>query len=206
MFSDGLLLLIVLCSIIGFTYKPVYDGFKFSPYRIWNHKQYYRFFTFSFIHLDFLHLLLNAIVLFTLVRPVELQLVHIHGPSGRFIFLMVYFAALVFSASYSFFADRKVPSFSAVGASGGLSALVFGYIIFYPNSTLKLFLFGDFEIPAFLIGMIYLFYSWYKARQFRRGSGHEAHWLGGVFGLLVFIAAYPAYAAKLMAHLLGIPE
>ena len=77
---------------------------------------------------------------------------------------------------------NKNPNYAALGASGGVSAVVFAAILFEPWQNL--YLFGVIAIPQILASVAYLFYSWYKDKKSTDNIGHMAHFTGAVWGFL----------------------
>ncbi|MCZ8216275.1 MAG: rhomboid family intramembrane serine protease, partial [Cyclobacteriaceae bacterium] len=47
-------------------------------------------------------------------------------------------------------------------------------------------------IPGFILGTVYLIWSYYKGRAANDNINHEAHIYGALFGLIFCIVMYPA--------------
>ena len=137
--------------------------------------------SFGFIHLDFLHLLMNLISLYFIGN-----LFIDYFTSKQFIsfyILGTFFGGLLFMISYNLFPAFRsdVSNSSLLGASAGVSAIFIGIATYIPNY--------QFKIP--LIGFIKL---WHLAAiwivldiiQIPAGNagGHLAHLGGALFGFL----------------------
>lgn len=162
----------------------------FNPYVIESRKEYYRFLSSGFIHGGGMHLFFNMFTLFFFARQVE----HIYGAVfpgfGGVIFILVYLASIIVSSVPSFFKYRGNPAYNALGASGGVSAIVFVSILCNPTQKL-VFLLLPIPLPAFLLGGGYLLYSYYMARNSNDNIGHEAHLFGALFGIATTLAFVP---------------
>ena len=75
------------------------------------------------------------------------------------------------------------PGYAALGASGGVSAVVFAAILFEPWQNL--YLYGAIPIPQILAGAAYLVYSWYQDKRGGGNVAHMAHFTGAIWGFLV---------------------
>ena len=155
----------------------------FHPATIRQHHQWYRFVTSGLIHADFIHLAINMFVLWSFGNAVERILYP--GFLGEFStqkYLAVYFGGIAVSSIPSYFRHKNDPNYAALGASGGVSAVVFAVILFEPWQNL--YLYGVIAIPQILAGAAYLYYSWYKDKKATDNIGHMAHLTGAVWGFL----------------------
>ncbi|MHB1278123.1 MAG: rhomboid family intramembrane serine protease, partial [Bacteroidia bacterium] len=78
----------------------------------------------------------------------------------------------------------------SLGASGGVSGVVFSYMLLNPFAELGL-LFIPFRIPAFIFGPLYLLYSHYMSRRGGDNINHDAHLWGAVAGIIFTFISYP---------------
>jgi len=163
----------------------------FNPYVIETRREYYRFLSSGFIHGGGIHLLFNMLTLFFFARHVELLIYdQIYPGYGSFIFLGIYVLAIIVSSIPAYLKYKGNPGYNALGASGGVSAIVFIFILCFPTAKLGL-LFIPVPLPAFVLGIGYLFYSYYMARKGNDNIGHEAHLFGALFGIATTIAFVP---------------
>ncbi|MFN8330422.1 MAG: rhomboid family intramembrane serine protease [Saprospiraceae bacterium] len=70
-----------------------------------------------------------------------------------------------------------------MGASGAISGILFIYIRYFPWNTLLIY--GIVPLPAIMMGVLYLIYSWWAARNSNDGVDHEAHYYGAITGFLL---------------------
>lgn len=181
-----------LISFLAFSNRSLFDKLLFDPYRINHLRQYYRFFTHGLVHADWIHLGINMFVLLSFGRMVEDVFIQIFGAGkGMYFFVLLYVGGLLLSATPSFGKHKNNAWYTAVGASGAVSAIVFASILISPLSGIR-FIFIPFDIPAFIFGLLYLGYSAYMSRKGHDNIGHDAHFYGALYGLLYTILIKPA--------------
>lgn len=176
----------VTTSLLAFSYRQLLSAFIFNPYVIDARKQYYRFITAGFIHADLMHLFFNMYALYLFGGIVESAFTIIFPGMGRILYLLLYFSALVMSSTFSFYKYRNNPRYNALGASGAVSAVLFASIILYPAQQLMIFPI-PFFIPSYILGPLYLLYSWYMGRKQLDNVGHDAHFFGALWGMLFVV-------------------
>lgn len=196
------LLLIALTSIISwraFEDPELRAKMIFHPVTVKNRNEYYRFLTHGFIHADFQHLLFNMYALYIFGSTAETLFADgfyyynsaggtefmepiFGGMLGRFMYLIFYLAAIAAASQVTFMRHQDNYGYSALGASGGVSAMMWPYIFYDPWNW---FIFPP--LPAIILGPLYL---WYSNRMDQRGGGrvgHNAHLWGAIFGLLFYV-------------------
>lgn len=155
----------------------------FHPVTIRQQHQWYRFLSAGFIHADGMHLLVNMLVLWSFGNALETQLYPIFlGDNIGLKFLALYFGGIIVSSIPSYLRHQTDVRYSALGASGGVSAVVFAVILFAPWQNL--YLYGLIAIPQILAGVGYLVYSWYKDKKANDNIGHMAHLTGALWGFV----------------------
>lgn len=135
--------------------------------------------TYGFLHADFLHLLMNLIVLYFIGNLfveyfTEKQLL-------IFYLLGTFFGGLLFIFSQNYFPLFEGKSSILVGASAGISAIFIGVATYIPNYQLKLRFIGFVKLwylAAFWIGLDVI------ALIGDNAGGHFAHLGGSLFGFL----------------------
>ena len=183
----GFLTFLIILACTGFSYLGFRDYSHFTKYAfrvddILLLKDYKRLITSGFLHVSWIHLIFNMLTLY-FFDIVELQ-------GGIFQFLLIYFGSLIGGNLFSLYVHRNHPDYSAVGASGAISGVVFASIALFPE--MKLGLIGMPPIiPSWLFGLAYVMYSIYGIRTQRDNIGHEAHLGGGVIGLLIVVILNP---------------
>lgn len=170
-------------SYIGFNNAQVFDRFKFSTYAILNLKQWDRLLTSAFLHADWMHLIFNMLTLYFFAPSIIVYL-------GVFQFLLIYFAAVFGGNILSLFIHRRDMSYSAIGASGGVSGVLFGAIALDPHIGIMI-MFIPIPIPGWIFAILYLAYSIYGMRTSLGNIGHTAHLGGALVGFILAVAFYP---------------
>ncbi|PEN07644.1 rhomboid family intramembrane serine protease [Longimonas halophila] len=163
------------------------DPLSFQPYRIANYGEYYRFLTAGFVHGNGAHLAVNMITLFFFGPVLE-------GLLGAFGFLVLYVLCEILAHTVTFTYHYDDPQYAAIGASGAVSGVVFGFCLFFPLELL--YLFFILPIPAVLFAVGYVVGSIYASNRNQRagqrgGIAHEAHIGGAIAGIIVTIALDP---------------
>ena len=102
--------------------------------------------------------------------------------SASFFYILLYVAAIALSALTTIVRYRNKQEYSALGASGAVSAVVFSYIFFAPLQ--KIYFYMVLPIPGIVFGVLYLAYSSYMTRRKGDRINHAAHLWGAVFGFL----------------------
>ncbi len=179
-----------LVSFYAFNSPSLMSGLMMNPYYTQRHRQYYRFLTSGFIHKDYAHLLWNMFSFFFFGTAIERLFGALFGPVGGLYFIALYFLAIVVSDIPTYLKHRHNPGYNSLGASGGVSAVVFAYIIFQPLSDICLYVFIC--MPGFIMGALYIFFSWYQGRKANDNINHDAHLYGALFGLIFCIVVEPA--------------
>lgn len=186
----GLVLIVVnvIFSYKGFTNQAFFDGYKFEVDSILVRKDYKRLVTSGFLHVNWIHLILNMVSLYLFSGFVEGYL-----GSGRF--LIVYFASLVGGDLLSLFVHRNHGDYSAAGASGAVCGIIFASIALNPGMSVGMF--GlPISLPAWLYGLAYVLYSIYGIRSGKDNIGHDAHLGGAMIGMIVALLMQPEALAE----------
>lgn len=185
-----IILITVGVSVLAFRDHTLFDKLKFNAYAIKHYNQWYRAFTYGFIHADIPHLAINMFVLWSF-GELLLQLFNIiFEGNGILYFLLLYVGGLGFSTLFDIRKYNESPSYNAVGASGAVSAVVFASILIFPMGKISL-LFIPIGIPSFIFGGLYLIYSAYMGKKNIDNVGHSAHFWGAIYGFVLPIALKP---------------
>jgi len=162
----------------------------FNPYMVTEHRQWYRFITSGFIHADWIHLLVNMLVLWSFGNVVEKYYAAIFEEKAVFYFILLYLGGLVISITPSYKRHKHNAGYNALGASGAVAAVLFAAILFRPLD--KIYLYGVIGLPGILLGVAYLGYSFYMDKKGGDHINHDAHFWGAVFGVLFTIMLKPS--------------
>ena len=189
MITNLLIALTVISSFLAFNNQVLFSNCVFNPYIIEKRKQYYRFITAGFIHADWMHLLFNMYALYLFGSNVEIAFKEIFQQLGTVLYIALYFSALIMSAMFSFYKHKENPNYNAIGASGAVSAVLFVSIILFPSQRLMIFPI-PFFIPSYILGPLYLWYSYYMGRKGMDNIGHDAHFFGALWGVLYIVVLW----------------
>lgn len=182
--------LTVLLSIRGFSNDEIQYKWIFNPYQVYTNKEYYRFLSSGFIHSDYMHLILNMIALYFFGKVIEANFSFIYGDVlGIVFYLSLYIGGIIVSDIPSYLKYKYQPGYNSLGASGGVAAVLFGAILYRPLSDICLY--GIICMPAFILGTLYLIYSYFSGRNTNDNINHDAHLFGALFGLILTIALNP---------------
>jgi membrane associated rhomboid family serine protease len=184
-----LIAITVLVSMYAFNRSDVMRRFILNPYIVKSQGEYYRFITSGFLHKDHVHLIFNMITLYFFGQIIEVVFAAIFGSRGSLYYIALYILAIIVSDIPSYFKHRHNPAYSSLGASGGVAAIVFAFILFLPLEKINLYLF--IPIPGFILGILYLVYSYYQGRKAADHINHDAHLYGALFGLIFCVILYP---------------
>lgn len=180
------LLLIILnfiVSFIGFRNYPFFERYKMEVEKVLVYKDYKRVITSGFLHIGWVHLILNVISLWAFGGVLESFL-------GPLPFLLLYFVSLVGGEALSLFVNRHNGTHSSVGASGAIGGVVFAAIALFPGMKIGFFLI-PLAIPAWIYGLLFVLYSIYGIRSKQDNVGHEAHLGGSLTGMAVALLFQP---------------
>jgi len=147
-----LLIVIALISIKGFNDRDWFDRYSFQINAIKN-GQWYRMISSGFLHVGFWHLLVNGISYYFFAPTVYRLL-------GGISFFILFIAALLAGNLFTLWVHKNEPYYSAVGASGAVSGIVYSSILLYPGMQLMIIPI-PLPIPAPLFGFGFLMYSVY---------------------------------------------
>lgn len=169
-------------SIFAFYNIQVSDKLSLKPNLVYHRFQVHRVLTHSLVHADWAHLLVNMYVLYVFGQVCESYFALYFGKKADLHFVQLYLFSLVVSSLYSVFKYKNNIHYSAIGASGAVTAVVFTTIFFDPWN--KLWFFGIIPIPGIVFGILYLAYSYYMGKKNVDNVGHDAHFVGAVFGFI----------------------
>ena len=190
-----LIILAVTCivSFIALGNRKVMDDLILWPPAIARSKEYHRLVTYGLVHADFGHLLFNMITLFFFGRVMERFYA---SQLGTFGFALFYIGGLVVSILPTYLKNRGNPSYRSLGASGAVSAVLFGYILLAPWSRIIVFVV---PMPAIVYAVLYTGYSIYMDRRGQDNVNHSAHLWGAAYGVAFTLLVYP----PVLSHFLG---
>ena len=172
----------VLVSAKGFNDYVFLDRYKFQVGRALGAEKF-RLFTSGFLHVDWMHLLFNMYALYLFGDIVAKIL-------GTDDFVIIYIVSLFAGNLYSLIYHKDEPYYSAVGASGAVSGILYSSILLYPAMELYLF-FIPIPIPGYVFALGYILYSIYGMKKQLGNIGHAAHLGGAIGGFAVTLLLNP---------------
>lgn len=190
----------VLTSYIAWKNPELLNRWMFTPYLIKNRNQWDRFFLSGFIHKDNIHLLFNMFTFYFFGRVVEMFLLYRLGTGmGLITFVLFYIGAIIVSDIPTYFKHSDDYGYRALGASGGVAAAVFASIVIMPLSDICLF--GIICLPGFLLGIIFLIYTYMQSKKGNDGINHGAHLYGALFGIFFILIISPQSALQFVEQI-----
>jgi membrane associated rhomboid family serine protease len=142
-----LLCTIGVISISGFNNYSVIEYMRHYPYQEHRDKSYYRWLSCGFVHGSYIHLILNAFVLWQFGFVIEKMYIAKFGSvPGMSLYLSAYLLILVLSCVPTYIKHKNNSSYASIGASGAISGILF-IIIFIIFQTPSLVCTGSFLYP-----------------------------------------------------------
>ena len=176
--------------IIGITAVITYQGlsnhqffnkYKFNISAVRTGEQY-RMLTSGFLHADWFHFAFNMISFWSFANVLLYQFTNVQ-------FLIIYIGSMFLGSFLSLKLHNNEPHYSAIGASGAVSGVIYSAILLNPESSV--YLFGALKIPGFLFAILYLGYSIFGMKGRFDNIGHTAHFGGAVGGLFFTLLLKP---------------
>jgi membrane associated rhomboid family serine protease len=180
-----LLIITVVVSLIAESNADLKFKLLFNAHSIKYDKEWYRWITHGFVHGGVIHLLINMWVFYNFGEIVEKELAISFGGLGTGIYILLYVGGFIVSSLSSYFKHQENPSYNSLGASGGVASVLFSFILFYPTHSLMLLFLPGVPIPAFVLGLLYLWYENYMSKRGGTGIAHDAHFWGAVYGIVL---------------------
>ena len=203
MYNLGLVTVVIITanaimSFKGFSDRLFFEKYKFNVGNIRRGEQI-RMFSSGFLHVDVTHLLFNMFTLYFFADAVISKL-------GNFNFIIIYLASLIFGNLLSLYFHKEEYWYSAVGASGAVTGVLYAAILLQPEMELMMF-FIPIPIPGYIFGIGYLAYSIYGMKKGIGNIGHDAHFGGAIGGYVVTLLLMPSLFKTDLGHigLLAIP-
>jgi membrane associated rhomboid family serine protease len=182
-FGFIVLIITTLISIQGIRRRSYLDKYSFQVDEILIQKDYKRLITSGFLHVGWWHLAFNMLTLYWFSGSLEDEM-----GVGRI--ATVYFGSLLAGNLLALYFHRNHGDYSAVGASGAVSGLIFASIALFPGLKLSLIVLPIF-VPAWFYGICFVLFTIYGIKSQRDNIGHEAHLGGGLAGMLIGLAFFP---------------
>jgi membrane associated rhomboid family serine protease len=184
-----IVVLTTIVSFLAFNNSRLMDALIFWPPAISMRRQYYRFLSCGFIHADLMHLAFNMFTLYFFGRGLELFYMGRLGLQ-HYYFTLLYLSAIVVANIPSYLKQHDNYNYRSLGASGGVCAVLFAFILIDPWETLQLFF--SIDVPAIVYAVLFLAYTIYMSRRGGDNVNHDAHLWGAIYGIVFTIIARPS--------------
>ena len=162
------ILIFILCA---FTQDVLYNKGAFSILLIKETKEYYRFLTSVFLHVDIYHLVGNMLVLYFLGNELEKKIGHIKYT------LLYFLSAFVGNLASAVFEIYIGHMFTSVGASGAIYGVIGAVLVLVVAKGGK---WENITLPRMLIMIIYSLYSGFVAENVNNAA-HVGGFVAGLF-------------------------
>ena len=172
----------LLISMRGFRDYSFFEQHKFNVGALQGGETK-RWVSSGFLHVDWKHFAFNMITLYFFADIIISQL-------GVFNFYLVYLIGLLAGNLLSFYFHKNEPRYSAVGASGAVTGILYAAILLNPGMSLYLY-FIPIPIPSYIVGVGYLLFSIYGIKTRLGNIGHDAHFGGAVGGFCLTLIVAP---------------
>lgn len=197
-----IIIITVAISVLALNNQELFSKTMYVPYRVFHSKEYYRLLTHALLHSGWIHLFVNMYVLYAFGSTTEQFFDSYKGGSGSFSYILLYTGGIFFATLPALKKQRDNIMYSSVGASGAVSAVLFSAIVFYPTMPI-VFIFFPIPMPAFVFGLIYLFYEAYMDKKGDDYVAHDAHYYGAIFGVLFTFISAPASFINFISQILN---
>ena len=175
MYNLDIVTIVVIAANLIISFKGFQD-YSFRSKYLFNiagieRGEQWRFFTSGFLHADQRHLFFNMLTLFFFSGAVVNEL-------GNIKFLIIYLVSLLGGNFLSYLFHKDEYHYSALGASGAVSGIIYSGILLDPGMTI-------YFVPGYIFGIGYLIYSFYGMKKLNDNIGHDAHFGGAVAGFIL---------------------
>ena len=132
----------------------------------------------GFLHVDFNHLLVNMLSLYFFAGYVVYSL-------GEMKFLALYLSSLYLGNYLSFRYHNREDNYTAVGASGAVSGVVYSAVLLYPDMKMIL-IFFPIPLPGYVMAALYM--RWLPSRWNEEPCGqywtYRSFWPSGLLATI----------------------
>ena len=169
----------IITTIMAFNNENLMHKLILHPYSVYRKKDIYTVLTSGLIHGDWMHLIFNMFSYVFFAFPLEKAM-------GHWQFGLLYIASLILSDVPTIFKNKNNYDYQCLGASGAVSAVIFGFILYNPASGMIMMPI-PFVIPSIIYGPLYLIYCNYASKHARDNVNHDAHLFGALSGIVITV-------------------
>ena len=184
-----LMFVVLVFSCISLYSNSFFLKMILHPYSVIKEKEYYRLFTGDLVHNDFMHLILNEIMLYVMCASLEEHLKTL-SHAGSWLFIIIYLSSCLFGSVLITVRHKKQFSYSSAGASGSILGCMFSFMILKPN-------YMGFYLPVLggikntYTALIYIvILIGYQKRSEKLLLNHELHFYSAVGGILATLVLF----------------
>jgi membrane associated rhomboid family serine protease len=191
MLSITVILIVITCivSFYAWSNADVLSKWILNPYKAAHQQQYWRLFSSGFVHADYGHLFFNMFSLWFMGEFLNERFQETFGGNATIYYLLLYFSGIVVANIPDFREKKDNPNYNSLGASGGVSAIVFAAVLLEP--MMRLSLYGIIPLSGVVFGILYAGYSVYMAYRGTDNINHKAHLWGAMWGIAFVAVTYP---------------
>jgi membrane associated rhomboid family serine protease len=183
-------------SLAAFSRPELLDRLLLDARAVEQRGEHWRTITSGWVHADIFHLFVNMFSFWSFGGVIE----QIFGPA----FLAIVYVGGILGGSLLALALHRGQNYRALGASGGVCAVIFASVLVMPGSSIYL-LFIPFPIPARVFAFLFLGWTWFGMRRHGSdGIGHDAHFAGALVGVAVVLARVPRIFAEAPIFILAL--
>ena len=163
--------------------QEMIEEYKFSIGAILKDKEHYRWITAGFFHASAGHILFNMYSFHSFAKGIE----KFYGP---FTVCIIFILGIIAGNIGCMLINRKNYYYSALGASGGVTSIIYASILLMEEGSVYLF-FIPVPIPDKIFAVAYVLVSYYLIGNKKDNIAHEAHLGGALIGLIIAIIIIP---------------
>ncbi|WP_158990451.1 rhomboid family intramembrane serine protease [Mucilaginibacter sp. L196] len=173
----------IITTVMAFNNQELLSELILHPYSVARKKRIYTVITSGLIHGDWMHLAFNMFSYYFFAFNLEKAM-------GHWQFGLLYIASLILSDLPTVYKHRDDYQYRCLGASGAVSAVIFGSILYNPTASMYIMPI-PFAINSIVFGILYLIYCHFASKHARDNVNHEAHLFGALSGLIITIILHP---------------
>jgi membrane associated rhomboid family serine protease len=144
-----------------------------------------------------MHLIFNMIALFFFGKVVEGFYDQVGIPHS--FFLLLYLGGIVTASLPSYVKNKNNAYYRSLGASGGVSAVLFAFVYFAPWETILIWFI---PVPGIIAAVGYVLYSAYMSKHGKGFVNHDAHLWGAVYGFAFTLLFAPDHGRTFLQELM----
>lgn len=190
---------IVIVSIMGFNNRNIIDQLILDPYIVNKRKEWFRLLSCALIHADTMHLAFNMIALYSFGQALESYFAYTMPNMPMLMYATLLIGGQLASVLPSYAKHKDNYNYRSLGASGMVTAVIFAAIVFNPWGKIQLYFI---PIPGIVFGLLYLAYEYYSSKNSNDNINHDAHYWGGVFGVLFVALTNPQVGLNFIEQLM----